>query len=210
MKSRNASQRGISLVVVLVALLIMALAAAAMLRSTDTATLIAGNLGFKKTAQSSGDAGTEAAIKWFNGFASNADLWADAPANGYWASIQDGCDLTGQRTPNNPADDVTWDVDGSVAAACPMKAVSAGSTGVAEGYTVTYVINRVCNTPGNPEISTVACSQQGRGDRGDSTRGIPGAGETPLSGASQIYFRITTRISGPRDTVRFIQAFVVF
>ncbi len=47
-------QRGMALIIVLIALVIISFAATALLRSTDTATLITGNLAFKKAALASG------------------------------------------------------------------------------------------------------------------------------------------------------------
>ena len=50
------AQRGMALIVVLVALLLISFASISLLRSTDTSTLIAGNIGFKQAALGSGDA----------------------------------------------------------------------------------------------------------------------------------------------------------
>ena len=55
-----------SLIVVLIALLIIGFAAVALLRSSDTSTLVTGNLAFQKSALAAGDAGTEAAITWLS------------------------------------------------------------------------------------------------------------------------------------------------
>jgi Tfp pilus assembly protein PilX len=208
-------QRGVALIIVMISLLIMAFAAAAMLRSTDTATLIAGNLGFKKTAQATGDAGTEAAIAWLGVNAGSAVLHADIAGSGYWSSSQEACDLTGQRTPGNAADDVNW-AGGAAAAGCPMVALAANPAGVAPGFTISYVVNRVCNAPGDPAsvvaadgVTPMVCSRQTNADSSNSTRSAGLYGNTPLSGVPQTYYRITTRVLGPRNTVRFVQAFVV-
>jgi hypothetical protein len=53
------------------------------------------------------------------------------------------------------------------------------------------------------------CSRQTNADTSNSTRGVPSYGVTPLSGVPQTYYRITTRVTGPRNTVRYVQAFVV-
>jgi hypothetical protein len=55
----------------------------------------------------------------------------------------------------------------------------------------------------------MVCSVAGAGASEGSTRGGPSYGNTPLTGASQTYYRITTRIDGPRNTIRYVQAFVV-
>ena len=209
-------QRGISLIVVLVALLIIGFAAVALLRSSDTGTLVTGNLAFKKTALAAGDAGTELAIVWLANSNTGVTLFDDIAASGYFATTADGCDLTGSRTPTDAADDVNWtgvDPGGD----CNLVArTMANPAGVPMGYTVRYVVNRICNAAGDPTAifaadgsTPMVCSTRGAGASEGSTRGGGSYGNTPLTGESQTYYRITTRIDGPRNTVRYVQAFVV-
>jgi Tfp pilus assembly protein PilX len=208
-------QRGISLIVVLVALLIIGFAAVALLRSSDTGTLVAGNLAFKKTALGASDAGTETALAWLVANAAGVTLYSDVVANGYYATTADACDLTGSRTAGDAADDVNWTgVDPG--AGCNMNARTVAPAGVPAGYTVRYVVNRVCNAGGDPNsvfaadgVTPMVCSTVGAGASEGSTRGGPSYGNTPLTGLSQTYYRITTRIDGPRNTVRYVQVLVV-
>lgn len=209
------AQRGVSLITVMIALLIMSFAAVALLRSTDTATLIAGNLTFKKTALATGDAGTEAAIAWLGANLAGNTLHADLVGNAYYSTSTPGCDLTGQDTPNDTTDDVNWD-GGAANAACPLVALTVAPAGVAAGYSVSYVINRVCNAAGDPSsvvaadgVTPMVCSRQTNADSSNSTRAGGSYGSLPLSGQPQTYYRITTRVTGPRNTVRYVQAFVV-
>lgn len=211
-------QRGASLVVVLVALLLIAFASIALLRSTDTSTLVAGNLGFQKAALASGDAATEAAIAWLGTQAGTGTLNADIPASGYYSTSGYGCDLTGNRTPTNATDDVNW-ASASGNANCGQYGLTVTPTpaGVAPGYTVAYIINRMCNAAGDPNSTTAAdgvtpmsCSHYEGGSTDNSTKSGGYYGNTPLSGTQETYYRITTRITGPRNTVRYVQAFVVF
>jgi len=215
--ARVHGERGISLMVVLVALLIISLAALALLRSSDTSTIIAGNLAFQKTALQSGDAGAEEAIAWLVANAGDDTLFADDAASGYFATTTVACDVTGQQTPADPADDVDWNGD-DPGENCNLEAITPDPqpAGVAEGYTVRYVINRVCNAEGDPNAllaadneTPMACSRLGAGASEGSTRGGPSYGNLPLTGESQQYYRITTRIDGPRNTVRYVQAMVV-
>ncbi len=210
-------ERGISLIVVLVALVIISFAALALLRSSDTSTIIAGNLAFQKTALQAGDAGVEDAIAFLVPLATGATLFADDAANGYFATTTDACDVTGQRTPDVPADDVNWDgTDPGVT--CNLDALTPNPqpAGVPAGYTVRYVINRVCNAEGDPNsllaadgATPMTCSRVGAGASEGSTRGGPSYGNLPLTGETQQYYRITTRIEGPRNTVRYVQTLVV-
>ena len=211
----RSAQRGVSLVVVLISLLIMSFAAVALLRSTDTATMIAGNLTFKKTALASGDAGTETGITWLTANLAGTTLHADRVANGYYSRSAETCDLTGQRTPNDASDDVNW-AGGAANANCPMVAITVAPAGAEAGYTIAYVINRVCNAAGDPGsvvaadgVTPMICSRQTNADSSSSTRAGGAYGSLPLSGTPQTYYRITTRVTGPRNTVRYVQAFVV-
>ena len=212
------TQRGLSLIVVLIALLIIGLAAVALLRSSDTGTLVTGNLAFQKSALAAGDASTEVAVTWLAANAAGGALFADITANGYYASTTDACDLTGTRTPTVVADNVRWntaDPDPGNLCSLDARTLAAGTAGVPAGYTVRYVINRVCNGEGDPNSvltnggTPMACSRLGAGTSEGSTRGGGSYGNMPLTGESQPYYRITTRIDGPRNTVRYIQALVV-
>ena len=211
----RAGNSGLSLIVVLLALVILSFAAIALLRSSDTGTLVAGNIAFQRTALAAGDAGTEAAIAWLVANSDGAVLHEDDSANGYYATTADSCDLTGSRTPGDANDDVNWSDDVS-AADCNMVAFTAAPADVVAGFTVRYVVNRVCNAAGDPNslvaedgVTPMACSRLGGGVSEGSTRGGPSYGNLPLTGESQTYYRITTRIDGPRNTVRYTQAFVV-
>lgn len=209
-------QRGISLIVVLIGLVIIGFAAVALLRSTDTATLVAGNLTFKKAALASGDAGTEVALKWLSDNAAAVALFSDSTSKGYYATSRDACDLTGSRTPDQSNDDVDWKGAG-LHPNCNMKGFQPATTpaGLEAGYTVKYIINRMCNAEGDPTSALSAagtamiCSGADTNAGGASTQVGPTYARRPFSGAAQTYYRITTQVTGPRDTVRYVQAFVV-
>ncbi len=201
----------------MISLVLMAFAGIALLRSVDTGTLIAGNLGFQETALASADAGTEAAIAWLQTNFIGTTLHGDVSASGYYATSSDNCDLTGNKIANS-TNDVNW-TGADPGVDCNMNARILPSTtpGVAPGFTVAYVINRICNAPGDPNAAFAAdgttsmvCARYKSGvTNGSSTRIGASYGSGPLDGGVQHYYRVTTRVSGPRNTVRFVQAFVV-
>ncbi len=211
-------QRGISLIVVLIGLVIISFAAVALLRSTDTATLIAGNLGFKKAALASGDAGSEGAITWLNNSSAGTTLHTDHADQGYYSASRDACDLTGTRTPNTADDDVDW-AGGAPKVLCNVSALRPNPqpAGVDGDYSVSYVINRMCNAAGSPSsvlaadgITAMVCaSADASGDGSGSTKVGPDYSGYAFTGSSLTYYRITTRINGPRNTVRYSQTWVV-
>ncbi|MEW5890654.1 MAG: hypothetical protein AB1768_16820 [Pseudomonadota bacterium] len=202
-------QSGVVLLIALIALVAITLAGIALMRSVDTGLVIAGNLAFKQTATQVGDAGTEAAIAWLA--QNSANLANDNAAAGYYASWREGCDVTGGRT-STVDDDVVWQAGAGGAAACGMVAVPVPSARLPDGYAANYVINRMCNAEGAPNQPGVYCSafQSTSSGGSGSTKGGASYGQMPLSGTTQQYYRITTRVEGPRNTVSFVQAFVAF
>ena len=212
------AQSGISLLVVLIALVIIGFAAVALLRSSDTGTLIVGNLAFQETALAAGDAAGAEAVQWLLDNAGGGDVFEDNDDNaaaGYFATTADNCDLTGTRTPDDVADDVDW-TGADPGEDCNMVATETGAAGVPDGFTVRYVINRVCNAAGDPNalvaadgLTPMVCSRVGSGSSEGSTRGGASYGSRALTAEAQTYYRITTRIDGPRNTVRYVQLLVV-
>ena len=213
-----APQRGVAMFVTLITLVLLAFGAITLLRSVNTGTIITGNLAFQEAALTSGDAGTEAAIRWLAAHSGGTELFNGNESAGYYATSADGCDMTGTATPKDAADDVNW-VGADAGESCNMTAfvAPAGTTGVGEGYTIAYVINRMCNAEGDPNAvlaadgtTPMACSWyvSPSGNAASSRMGAS-YGNTPLAGNAQHYYRITTRIAGPRNTVRYVQAFVM-
>jgi Tfp pilus assembly protein PilX len=196
---RLAWQRGVVLPITLIVLVAMTLAGIALLRSVDTSSIIAGNLAFKQSATASGDAGVEAAIAWLT--ANNGNLEQDSAANGYYATRQDALDLTGNKEdPATTSDDLDW-TSGSV-----VRKLSKDDS----GNEVAYVIHRMCDSAGPLNGATCSTEQtvKGGSSQGASRQMLtyqPGSWE---SVANRGFYRITARVTGPRNTTSFIQVVV--
>lgn len=202
-------QRGVVLLVALIALVAISLAGIALMRSVDTGLVIAGNLAFKQAATPIADAGAEQAIQWL---VANKDLLAsDVPAAGYYATWRSACDVSGGRTVATD-DDVVWTPGAGGRANCGMVAASVGSSALLDGYEASYVINRMCDAEGLPNTPKVFCSvfQNDAAGGTSSTKQGASYGQTPLTGANQQYYRITTRVAGPRNTSSIVQTIVGF
>ncbi|MCO5108980.1 MAG: hypothetical protein M9907_18145 [Burkholderiaceae bacterium] len=201
-------QRGIVLLIALIALVAISLGGIALMRMVDAGVMISGNLAFKQTAAQAGDAGTEAAIEWLT--ASSDELASDVAAAGYYATWRTGCDLLGTRS-GDPEDDVVWTAGDSPLVRCGMVAAAVASDRLPEGYSATYVINRMCDNEGPPNDPAVFCSTyQSTSSGSGSTKGGASYGQKPLTGTAQQYYRITTRVVGPRNTESIVQAVVAF
>lgn len=213
-------QCGVVLFFALISLLAIMLAAVALIRSVDTSTMIAGNLAFKQAATTSGDAGTEAAVAWLAGMetaniAKNVltdrthrfnltCLVVRAPAS---LDVADpGCPavIPGYHSSADPAlvltAGTTWNDTNSVLVATDSS-----------GNTIRYVIQRTCRNA-NVTIQNADCLFSGaiQDKNGQniplpqdicSGPGCPVAGQTPM-------IRITSRITGPKNTLSYVQAFV--
>jgi hypothetical protein len=154
-------------------------------------------------------------VAWLAANIAGTTLHTDIAASGYYSSSTEGCDLTSQRSPTVATDDVNW-TGGAANPTCVLVARTVAPAGVAAGYTISYVINRICNAAGDPAsvvaadgITPMICSRQSTVSSSTSSRAGGAYGYLPLSGAPQTYYRITTRVIGPRNTVRYVQAFVV-
>jgi type IV pilus assembly protein PilX len=191
-------QRGVVLFLALIALVTIMLAATALMRSVDTGTVIAGNLAFKQSATTSGDGGLSSAIAWMS--ATNAAnpgvdpfLVAAHPFNnnnaaaGYYATVN--------LNPAFPTTDATWVAGAS----------ADGGTDVS-GNQLRYIIERMCRAgTAGQVLSTANCLFSDWST--DTDTHLTGQ-ERPIKGGSLPINRVTIRVTGQRNTVSYIQAFI--
>jgi Tfp pilus assembly protein PilX len=185
------AQRGMILFVSLIILVAMSLAGIALMRSVDTNVLIAGNMAFKQNATSISDLGIEAARNWLS--APPGSLDDDQIATFYWANWQSGTDFIGATT--TTADDYNW-------------TQAATATSPDPAYIIQYVIHRLCGTAGKPaDIGNCLRSAVGAGSGSTSglSQGSVSYGSQALPASSTIFYRVTIKVSGPRNTVSYVQ-----
>jgi Tfp pilus assembly protein PilX len=189
------AQRGVILFVALIVLVAMSLTGIALIRSVDTNLLVAGNLAFRQGATAAGDWGVEEARKYLKDTlnANKSALDLDVPAAAYYATWQSNLDLygTGVGTVFN------WAAD--------SKLVGTDSA----GNEVRFVLHRMCAAAG-PGTSAIANCVKTAGTAGTAaaggTKGTVSYSTLALPAPTVIYFRVTVRILGPRNTLSFVQA----
>ena len=181
-------QSGVVLVIALIVLVALSLAGVALVRSTDTGTMISGNMAFRQAAVHAVDTGVESAFVAISG----AGGFAAAPATstittaGRYSST-----ILPDAAPADGLPDVDW-------AAVPGVAVS--------GNTVRWVVERLCST----NVSTTAeierrCTVVPTGQFYQSYKmGVI----TPSANAVAVAYRVTVRVEGPRNTVVFSQSVI--
>ncbi|HEY0914898.1 MAG TPA: hypothetical protein VGE22_08520 [Solimonas sp.] len=188
---RAVRQSGVVLFIALIVLVLMTLAGIALLRSTLTGNMVAGNLAFQQSATASADVGVETAIAWLQGNATGGTLFTSKTtgATRYSAVRSD------------PAANQSWE-------AYWPSLVSSGlvNTLAADGAgnTVAYVIQRLCTVPGVPSAGN--CETSPAVTSADT--GSKGSGAIRLTSSTEFYYRITVRVIGPRNTVSFVQTVV--
>jgi type IV pilus assembly protein PilX len=197
-------QQGITLIVALLVLVAMTLAGVALMRSVDSGTLLSGNLAFRQSATASADRAMEAAIAVLRGMSATALESDGGTGTGYYAALPAADkDFTGSATPTNTADDFNW-----AANAAKIPALDAA------GNTAAYVVHRLCQGAGLLNVNT--CTTWLADAEGGASSSSLVAGETyrdptltPKPAAMRGFYRITVRISGPRNTFSYVQATVV-
>jgi len=188
-----AGQKGVVLIIALIVLIAMTLAGIAMMRSVDTSNLIAGNLAFQQAATHSADTGIEAAVSWLQANAAGTVLDNDDATNGYAANGSDAA--------NNPAAGQSWDA--YWVAKLENRKVDLNVDQA--GNQVSYVIDRMCNFTG---AKTAGASCVASPAVTAATGNAEEAGEVQLKAPSVVYYRITVRVAGPKNTVSYVQATV--
>lgn len=166
-------QQGMVLLFALIALVVLMLAAIALVRSTDTANVIAGNVAFKQGTIQEGDSGVEAAFKALTA-PTIADKTQDDLPHYYYATY-----------------------DPAVAAPEARLDAASDTVGAASGNKVRYVIERMCLNVGAADPKT--CLQPSASDNGSKA-----SGQTVFA-TDNVYYRVTVRVSGPRNTLSTVQ-----
>jgi Tfp pilus assembly protein PilX len=208
-RSPRASQRGVVLLLALIMLVGMTLAGIVMYRQVGSGLIIARNLAFKRTATIAADRGIEAARTWLVAQTSGT-LEIGSVAAGYypgWCNVSLNAsnipDADGDGNPDNcgaiPApsefDPLTYNWTNAV--------VATNDDGA--GNEVRYVIHRLCQTTGAINAAGQQCVTINSALSGGSHTAIS-YGAAPLSNTFQPYFRVTTRVRGPFNTVVYTQS----
>ena len=178
-------QRGVVLFLVLIALIAMMIAGLAMFRSVDSSVLLAGNLAFRKGASAAADAGIESAVAALPTIVAGSHEVI----------------VPGQYYPTVTVayGGLAWDANGlppsSVWASAPADTTSA------PGYSVQYIIERMCTGP-VPVVNVLTkCVADVAPDTSSNK-----SGALKFTSSSALYYRVTVQVTGPHNTTSYIQA----
>jgi Tfp pilus assembly protein PilX len=196
------AQRGASLFVAIVALVIMTIAGFALMRSVDTGNIIAGNMAFRESTVNAADSGIEAAAAYLNGTIAAAPD-ANLPAGctvGALPSTLGTCRYSARILPEDERGVplIDWS-----SANIPVTSLN--------GNDVQYVVERLCN----PDTAvTVELGKAAKNYVANSLCGIsPVVEGSSKSGPKllpshvvEVMYRITVRVQGPRNTIATVQS----
>ena len=199
MRTFRNRQQGVVLLVALTVLVAMSLAGVALIRSVDTAALVSGNIAFRSAGVQVADRGVQEALGWlmqtrkFN----PTQLYNDVSAQGYYSS----------RVLPEPDwyDDQTWQ------GALPIN----GGMTDASGNQIYYIIHRMCTVPNAAPQANVGstindCPQFYPSALGSTLTGQSYAiGSPRYNSLPQNYYRITTRVVGPRNNITITQTTIL-
>lgn len=209
--SSRARQRGVSLFVALVALVLMTIAGFSLMRSVDTGNVIAGNMAFREVTVHSADLGIEAAAAYLNAtvapspdgnlpngcnVAASWELTLPPPPEGeqlgecrYFARIQPEY--------SNGVPKINW-ASGNI------------PTTAANGVAYQYVVERLCNPDTAVDVTLGQAAKNDIASERCATRVIQSGGShkpgpPSVSPIVPVKYRVTVRVTGPRNSISTVQ-----
>lgn len=196
------------LLIALIVLVALTMAGIAMMRSVDTSTIVAGNIGFRQSAVNAADQGVQAGYGWVLSKITGSALSSDDAANGYYSSV-----------PPNEAPD--WYTQAAVWAAAPScsgttssatacDTFAAGGTSIdLAGNQISYVVHRLCPVancaPGASCAGVTNVCGQSLSNASLSGEGMDQSSPNYFTSPPSVHYRVTVRALGPRNSVAYIQ-----
>jgi type IV pilus assembly protein PilX len=197
-------QQGAILFIALIVLVAMTLAGIALWRSVDTALGITGNMAFRQSAVQGADKGVKSAGDWLATNSAGTTLQNTNSSLGYFSS------RPSSESSGHWFDNSNWTTSVTLAN-------ESGFIGQADqaGNVIKYIIHRMCDCS---DVSYNGKCAGGVIDQscalyyptsGGSAGGSMSVGSPQFEGIPQIYYRITVRVDGPRNTVSVTQVTVL-
>lgn len=197
------SQRGIVLIFALITLVILLIGAVAISRSINASQFAIGNIGFKRDLTNQGERALQIAldaVRAGGALATVSTRNTDLQAANYKASLLAS---NAQGIPNALLSDTDFAAVG----------VSTNDITVSDmGVTIRYVIDRVASASGACSTSTCTLANQNvfGGSSSEWINSQTNSGSVnnanPSAVPQQPIYRITLRVTGPRNTMSFFQS----
>jgi hypothetical protein len=196
-------QSGIIMVVTLIALAVLLLGGVALMRSSDTSSALAGQLGFRRDLKNQGERAMSMALTALkSGSLSSSGARLTSLATSNYSAVQLDTNANGI-----PIDLLKSDSDFKKAGYTINIADSSSSADNAHsGVTARYLIDRLCLATGT--VDAASCSKtdvliQNNGQDSNAQKA-----DTSFRSVNLVVYRISVRVDGPRGTQAFFQSTV--
>ncbi len=195
---RPRKQKGVVLMIALIALIVLSLAGIAMMRSVDTGNVIAGNMSIRQAALMASDSGVEAGFARINATILGADRENNFPAGApyYYATMQ-AADASGRPLVLTAAPTCI----GAAQTASSFDVLDANNNPT--GFCNIIVIERMCMQTGPATLTTCIMPAAGGNAQGGGGQHGPKIPPAPTP-----FYRVTVRIDGPLNTKVYTQGFL--
>ncbi|MGJ7501694.1 pilus assembly PilX family protein [Variovorax sp. ZT5P49] len=180
-------QRGVVLLFCLVILVILLAGGVAVVRSMHTSLSTAGNLAFRRDLVNQGERAVSAVLAKFATSGALATATTDVQAENFKATK---LDTNAQGVPKALLDDTTFATVGKA---------SNDITDSTAQVSIRYVIDRLCTSSGT--ATSTGCVQSSAAPSGGTAGPVP-----PPPPPTATVYRLSMRVSGPRDTQVFVQS----
>jgi type IV pilus assembly protein PilX len=190
-------QRGVVLLIALIVLVALMLASVSLVRSVDTANVIAGNLAFKQASVQAADFGIEAAATALPDIvATTLDTDVTPGSSGalryrYYATRR-VADANGVPTQT---------AVGTAGAPAPIDWSTVPVADTRAGNVIRVVIDRLCTGPAPVADPAASCFHEASNDGGSQS-----INKQVFTSVTMVYYRVTVQVTGPRNTVSMVQA----
>ncbi|MBB3642746.1 pilus assembly PilX family protein [Variovorax atrisoli] len=180
-------ERGVVLLFCLIVLVILLAGGVAVVRSMQTSLTSAGNLAFRRDLVNQGERAVSTVLAKFATGGTLATATADVPAENFKASK---LDTNAQGMPTALLDDTAFAALG--------KTTNDIVDSTAQ-VSIRYVIDRLCTASG--AATSTNCVQSSAAPGGGTASPVP-----PPPPPTATVYRLSMRVSGPRDTQVFLQS----
>lgn len=201
-------ERGVMLLIALIVLVALTMAGIAMMRSVDTSTIVAGNIGFRQSAVNAADQGVQAGYGWVLSKITGAALNNNDAANGYSSSVPPGEEPDWYTKPAAWVNAPTCSGATNTVTACDTFSSTGTSVDLA-GNTISYVVHRLCPVancaPGAACGGVTNVCGQSLSTATLSGEGMDQSAPNYFTSPPSVHYRVTVRAVGPRNSVAYIQ-----
>ena len=180
-------ERGVVLLFCLIVLVILLAGGVAVVRSMHTSLTSAGNLAFRRDLVNQGERAVSAVLAKFATGGTLAATTADVPAENFKATK---LDTNAQGMPTALFDDTAFATVGKT---------SNDIVDSTAQVSIRYVIDRLCTASG--AATSTSCVQSSAAPSGGTAGPVP-----PPPPPTATVYRLSMRVSGPRETQVFLQS----